>query len=454
MAIQKHSITNQLAVIMKELDRRFENDVNLLGFIEICWFAVLVSNLCTDPLLLFIARKYFCHKNIQTIIMQIPWVLFVSILLSLLVITTSNEPNYYKVLGVSSKASVDEIKKSYRTLAKKYHPDKNRDDPSAQQKFISVTKAYEVLSDAQQRAVFDDSLRHGGRGNSHPFGNQDGSNMRNWKSNRPRNTNMDDVHRGFGNSFDDFGDGSTTYMFRGPDGRVYYARSNGFNFHYSSPPRQDNGDVIQYILYGLIWPFVQIILLLLCCTSLCKRCFGSNTPNRRANTADHYAQNPTPDKVYSQTKSSTTTKNNTEPSYRPAPSTSSSSTIVPVISELALLQRGTIVIVAINPIGLAIINHCKAQFKHDPVSFFTMIEFAPHTATVPADHTENLSNDIKKSPIQPLLQSLPLSELQSCDVIAFSKQGKKYAACIRENNDVFADWLEQLLEGQITWTVV
>jgi curved DNA-binding protein CbpA len=384
--------------------------------------------------------------------MHIPWLLFVYILFGILSITRSNEPNYYKVLDVSPKASVDEIKKSYRSLAKKYHPDKNRDGPSAEQKFISITKAYEVLSDPQQRAVFDDSLRHsGGRGN--PFGNQDGNTMRNWRSNRPRSTNMEDIYRGFGNSFDDFGDGSTTYMFKGPDGRVYYTRSSGFRFQYSSPPRQDNADVIQYILYGLLWPFLQVILLLLCCSSMFQRCCGSTTKNRRANTADHYAQNPSHHNRYqnSQNKPNTTSLNSSEPSYQSSPSTSS--TIVPVVSEPAVLQRGTIIIVAISPLGLTIVNNCKAQFKHDPVSFFTMNEFTT-VSTASYDSIETLSNEIKKSPIQTLLQSLPISELQSCDIIAFSKQGKKYAVCIRDNNEVFPDWLEQLLEGQITWMMV
>ena len=63
--------------------------------------------------------------------------------------------DYYKTLGVDRKASQDEIKKVYRKLAMKYHPDKNPDDKTAEEKFKEINEAYQVLSDSEKRARYD-----------------------------------------------------------------------------------------------------------------------------------------------------------------------------------------------------------------------------------------------------------------------------------------------------------
>ena len=68
--------------------------------------------------------------------------------------------NYYRILGVAENASQDEIKKAYRKLALKYHPDRNRNNPEAEEKFKQITEAYEVLSDPKKREQYD-AMRRG-----------------------------------------------------------------------------------------------------------------------------------------------------------------------------------------------------------------------------------------------------------------------------------------------------
>ena len=77
--------------------------------------------------------------------------------------------DYYEILGVAKNASAEELKKSYRKLAIKYHPDRNPDDDTAENKFKEIAEAYSVLSDEQKRAEYDAYGVNGPSENWDPF---------------------------------------------------------------------------------------------------------------------------------------------------------------------------------------------------------------------------------------------------------------------------------------------
>lgn len=98
--------------------------------------------------------------------------------------------DYYEVLGVSKSASAEEIKKAYRKLAIKYHPDKNPDDKEAEEKFKEAAEAYEVLSDANKKARYDQFGHAGMGGGAGGFGGGFGGGM-----------SMEDIFAQFGDIF-------------------------------------------------------------------------------------------------------------------------------------------------------------------------------------------------------------------------------------------------------------
>src|SRR5215212_11736684 len=67
----------------------------------------------------------------------------------------ASKRDYYEVLGIDRSVSAEEIKKAYRKMAVKYHPDKNPGDKEAEEKFKEVGEAYDALADAQKRAAYD-----------------------------------------------------------------------------------------------------------------------------------------------------------------------------------------------------------------------------------------------------------------------------------------------------------
>ena len=142
--------------------------------------------------------------------------------------------DYYKVLGVERNASQDDIKKAYRKMARKYHPDLNKDDPNAKDKFQEINEANEVLSDPEKRKKYDEYGEHWKHADefkaereAYQRAQQSGGQSAYWYS-----VNGDDFMGGFGrgnaSGFSDFfeqlfGHGAST----GRSGRGYNMMSRG-----------------------------------------------------------------------------------------------------------------------------------------------------------------------------------------------------------------------------------
>ncbi|MGD0278866.1 MAG: DnaJ C-terminal domain-containing protein [Smithella sp.] len=94
--------------------------------------------------------------------------------------------DYYQVLGIDKKASADEIKKAYRKLALKWHPDKNPNNKGAEEKFKKISEAYAVLSDTEKRQQYDQ------------FGSADQYRQQYSQEDIFRNFDLDEILRGFG----------------------------------------------------------------------------------------------------------------------------------------------------------------------------------------------------------------------------------------------------------------
>jgi DnaJ-class molecular chaperone len=170
--------------------------------------------------------------------------------------TNSNDP--YATLGVARGASEKDIKAAYRKLAKELHPDRNKDNPKASERFSEVTRAYDLLSDSQKRAQFDRGEIDADGNPAHPFGGGGfgggfsgggggfrPEDLRGMGGGGAEGIDLGDLFEGlFG------GGGPRSARSQGPFGG---ARPGGFSGQRRPPPPPRGGDVA----YRLRVPFVD-----------------------------------------------------------------------------------------------------------------------------------------------------------------------------------------------------
>jgi molecular chaperone DnaJ len=127
------------------------------------------------------------------------------------------EKDFYKTLGVDKDTPAEDVKKAYRKLAQKHHPDANPDDPSAEERFKEISEAYATLSDPEQRKEYDQVRRVAGSGGFGGFGGQQGG-FGGFGGQQVRVGDLQDLLGGFGGLGDIFGGrGGSASPTRGAD---------------------------------------------------------------------------------------------------------------------------------------------------------------------------------------------------------------------------------------------
>jgi molecular chaperone DnaJ len=149
--------------------------------------------------------------------------------------------NYYEVLGISKTASADEIKKAYRNLAFKYHPDRNSGDKVAEEKFKEINEAYDVLSDEKKRADYDSF----GTSNSRYSGTNNSYNRNNDFTNEETFWNWFN-----GNTSNSYGNNNTYRNY-------YYQSTNSYN---KKEDYVSKKSLFKTLLYKILQVFVGLFL--------------------------------------------------------------------------------------------------------------------------------------------------------------------------------------------------
>jgi curved DNA-binding protein CbpA len=388
----------------------------------------------------------------------------------------ANAPNLYKVLGLAKGASNEEIKKKYRTLAKQYHPDKNpQDRAAAEQKFIEITQAYEVLGDPEKKVAYDEELRYGGAGGNNmnggfnPFGGGNQNRAQQWRSRR----NPFDVFEeqfGRGNPFEnsrggggrgrDRGGGeqeqTTTYYFQGADGRMYSKtfrnpsfhsnQQQGFHYEYTAP----SNPLISFFLNYLMIPLLPL-LIIICCNCCC--------PSAEE---EQQRQNPYGRNQQQQRNNPNNTSNN------PAAPATTTPMKLPVVANKYLIRRGVITVVSLNPRLNELLNSgfLKSAFRNDPFLF----------TRYPTTKEELNESNIGKGDEMECMETvinLYREEKSGIDLIAFTKLGSRFVVfSVQDEEEVeqkeelgilrkeeriqlqMKKWLEKLVDGNVSWNSI
>mmetsp|Transcript_1689 Transcript_1689/g.1768 ORF Transcript_1689/g.1768 Transcript_1689/m.1768 type:complete len:353 (+) Transcript_1689:318-1376(+) len=321
----------------------------------------------------------------------------------------------YEILGIKRNANAHDIKVAYRELAKQLHPDKNRDDPLANDKFIEVSNAYEILSDDNKRREYDHTAFHDHQQTAR----------------RNANTNQH-FHSHFHNRFHEhFNSEETVYAYRGADGRVYYSRGpspthmgnrrgpQGFTFHF------DMSSISGLPLFAWLMPILMLgSMVLTCCSPIIFIWTISQffrwiaSPSGRSPLRSVRRER-SPEDVPHESRSDAL------PVYEP-------------VTKSVYARRHLISIIAITPDAELPLVNMRKKFLKDPLTFCRLRVYPS------VDRADKPSEEVSPSPSPSLSPRY--------EVIAVSKSGQKWTGFESLDSIELERWIERVVSGEARWS--
>lgn len=366
---------------------------------------------------------------------------FIAIVLSS--VRTHKAPTHFETLGVKQTSSQEEIKKQYRALAKKYHPDKNKDDAGAQAKFIDISNAYEVLSDDNKRKEYIEELQYG-RNSFNGIYRQNRHSSQDFGSPRNMHTQYASYKTRFENSEE-----PEIYMHRGADGRIYYTtarpkyqRESHFEYSYTFGTSNIDGTELSLLkIFLLVFqifllPIIKLVVVGVTVYSFLQYIF--NSLFSKANTVKG--------------KNGTQSKSSDE--YMK----------LPIVSEYELSKKGVILIISLNQAADTLLLTIRKRFVNDPLCFLRTPSIAR------AEDARNIAagNDIESYSIVAMSKSgsrwtsYTLTEADKETILSSkntadgdnNNEDDQYRDSGNNGNTTarnFENWLIKLLDGRVTW---
>ena len=302
-----------------------------------------------------------------------------SVVLIYFYIQSSLSKSHYDTLGISRTASVQDIKSAYRELAKKMHPDKNPNDPNAQERFIELSNAYEILSDEEKRKEYDMVQFQNGR----TFSNG------NREFDRQQHNHRFQSH-----------DQEPVFVFRTPDGRVFYSRQNPFAHHHHHQHFEQQYNFHFEITWQKVFHYIMSFLTLLSPVIIIW-VFSSFVSLFERNNTRRYDRS-----HHTDTDNTSSTNTNKLPKY----------------SNIAAKYNNKVSIIATSAEAESLLLEIRNRFRKDPVDFFSLVD-----GSLRFVHCD----------------------VHLYDVVAISKSGKKWVGC--KLVDGVESFVVKLLNGEVSW---